>query len=191
MRIIAGRFKRRGLAPLKADIRPTSDRLRGAVFDALGPRIQGAVFLDAMAGSGAMGLEALSRGAGYVIFNERDRAARRLIEKNISLCGVEDGYEISTLDVFVLLREFQPAAATDILYFDPPYSFGRYPKLIQRLAISPLLGSHSLAVIESFKRTDLGPLPQVLEQVNELTAGDSAVRFFQRRKASPDSPPQP
>ncbi|HSR68349.1 MAG TPA: 16S rRNA (guanine(966)-N(2))-methyltransferase RsmD [Acidobacteriota bacterium] len=180
MRIIAGKYKRRSLAALKADIRPTSDRLRGAVFDALGPMVHGAVFLDAMAGSGAMGLEALSRGASHVIFNERDRRVRRLIERNLSLCQVEEGYEIHSMDVFVMLREFQPRLAPDILYFDPPYRFGRYSKLVERLARSALLGPRAVAVIESLKRTDFDPSSSGLKQFNQLTAGDSAVRFLRR-----------
>ena len=93
MRIIAGAYKGRNLkSPPSRDVRPTSDRLRETLFNVIAPRIQGARFLDAYAGTGAVGIEALSRGASHVTFVERDPRAARLIAENLARCGVKDRY---------------------------------------------------------------------------------------------------
>src|SRR5262245_23573237 len=95
MRVIAGRFKSRKLdAPSWDGLRPTSDKLRETLFNVLAPRVQGARVLDVYAGTGAIGIEALSRGAAHVTFVDSDRRAEALIQANLSRCGVESGYAI-------------------------------------------------------------------------------------------------
>src|SRR5688572_11776067 len=95
MRIIAGEYKgRRLLAPTWTGLRPTSDKLRETLFNILAPRIEGARVVDGFAGTGAVGLEALSRGAGGVLFIERDRRAAALVARNLAACGVEGRYTI-------------------------------------------------------------------------------------------------
>src|SRR5829696_8641679 len=106
MRVIAGRFKGRQLkAPTWDGLRPTSDKLRETVFNILAPRIEGARVLDGYAGTGAVGIEALSRGAVHVTFVEKDRRAVALIEANLESCGVKADYTVEGRDLSAALRQ--------------------------------------------------------------------------------------
>ena len=122
MRVIAGTLKGRVLQAPKWDgLRPTSDRLRETLFNILAPRIDGARFLDVCAGTGAVGIEALSRGAAWVTFVEEDRRAVALIDANLRLCQVRDGYTIERRNALA-----RPAVLAggpfDIVFLDPPYA---------------------------------------------------------------------
>src|SRR5687767_13028952 len=126
MRVIAGRFKGRRLkTPTWDGLRPTSDKLRETLFNILAPRIEGARLLDGYAGTGAVGIEALSRGAAHVTFVDKDRRAVALIEDNLAICGVEAGYTIEGRDLIAALRRIGDtafdSAAFDIAWLDPPY----------------------------------------------------------------------
>src|SRR5918992_1234373 len=122
MRIIAGAYKGRTLkSPPSLDVRPTSDRLRETLFNVIAPRIQESRFLDLCAGSGGVGIEALSRGASYATFVDRSRRSCALIESNLELCRVpEDQHEIYCSEAYDFLRQ-TTLPAWDIVYFDPPY----------------------------------------------------------------------
>src|SRR5262245_30855762 len=105
MRVIAGTLKGRRLdAPTWDGLRPTSDKLRETLFNIVAPRIGGARVLDGFAGTGALGLEALSRGASHVTFVERDRRAAALITENLEVCGIRDGYTIERGDLATVRR---------------------------------------------------------------------------------------
>lgn len=184
MRIIAGRWKGRRLATVTAGIRPTSDRLREALFSALGDRIPGSVWLDAFAGSGAVGLEALSRGAEHVIFNDSRASARRLVAKNIELCGAGPG-EATLLgrEVFSVLAH-KPDRTVDVFFFDPPYAFQQHVRLLHRTAASPMWSPQSLVIIEHFKKTSIDPDSSGLRVRRTLSAGDS--RLLLLTGAAPD-----
>src|SRR5687767_4073898 len=120
MRIIAGALKGRRLKTPRWDgLRPTSDKLRETLFNILAPRIEGARVLDGYAGTGALGIEALSRGAAHVTFVERDRRAVALIAENLRTCGVEADYTIEHEDVAAALHG--AARAFDLILLDPPY----------------------------------------------------------------------
>ena len=120
MRIIAGKYKGRRLkAPTWDGLRPTSDKLRETLFNILAPRIEGARLLDGYAGTGAVGIEALSRGAARVTFVEKDRRAIALIETNLAACGVSADYTIEARDLVAALR--QGGGAYDVVWLDPPY----------------------------------------------------------------------
>ena len=122
MRVIAGSFKGRRLkAPTWQGLRPTSDKLRETLFNIVGRRIDGARVLDGYAGTGAVGIEALSRGAADVSFIETDARATALVEANLALCGVERGYTIHRGDVASVLRRLPAGAAFDLILLDPPY----------------------------------------------------------------------
>src|SRR5207245_9970294 len=126
MRVIAGSFKGRRLAsPSWEGLRPTSDKLRETLFNILAPRIAGARVLDGYAGTGALGIEALSRGARAVTFIERDRRAQTLIEENLARCGIADGYAIIRASVARALETLRDETVRgepfDVLLFDPPY----------------------------------------------------------------------
>src|SRR5439155_11153718 len=111
MRIIAGSLKGRRLsAPSWEGLRPTSDKLRETLFNILAPRIEGARMLDGYAGTGAIGIEALSRGAAHVTFVERDRRAQALIAENLARCGIADGYVMMRASVSRALADLQGAS---------------------------------------------------------------------------------
>ena len=104
MRIIGGKHRGRRLATVRGEIRPTTDRARECLFNVLDKTVVGSVWLDAFSGTGAVGIEALSRGAEFINFNDRSFAAVRLLKKNLKLCGIEGGWEVQQKDVFILLR---------------------------------------------------------------------------------------
>src|SRR5438445_9790560 len=121
MRVIAGSLKGRRLeAPRWEGLRPTSDKLRETLFNILAARIGGARVLDGYAGTGAIGIEAISRGAARVAFVERDRRAQALIAENLARCGVTDGYVIIRASVARAVDDLH-AESFDIMIFDPPY----------------------------------------------------------------------
>jgi 16S rRNA (guanine(966)-N(2))-methyltransferase RsmD len=122
MRIISGSLKGRRLkTPAWEGLRPTSDRLRETLFNILAPRIGGARFLDGYAGTGAVGIEAISRGAARVTFVESDRRAQALLADNLARCGVADGYAIIRASVERACKSFS-AREFDIVFLDPPYA---------------------------------------------------------------------
>src|SRR5918997_3659595 len=125
VRIIAGEYRGRVLkSPPGMQIRPTSDRLRESLFNVLAPRVSGTRFLDLCAGSGAVGIEALSRGAEHVTFVDRSRKMCGLVESNLDLCGVpEDESEVVMAEAAEFLRRTATRGeqAWDIAFFDPPY----------------------------------------------------------------------
>ena len=121
MRVIAGTLKGRHLkAPTWDGLRPTSDKLRETLFNILAPRIEGARVVDGFSGTGAIGLEALSRGAAHVQFIEKDRRAAALIARNAGACGAQGRYTIECGDVATVLRRGHDAAF-DLILLDPPY----------------------------------------------------------------------
>jgi 16S rRNA (guanine966-N2)-methyltransferase len=135
MRIIAGRFKGRRLAaPTWEGLRPTSDKLRETLFNVLAPRLAGARVLDLCAGTGAVGLEALSRGAAMVIAVDADARAVALARRNAEACGVTADYTIQTGDVLTALPRLDAAGPFDIIYLDPPYAFARTREVLQAAA---------------------------------------------------------
>ena len=136
MRIIAGRWKGHGLRPLKGrDVRPTTDRVREAWMSALGGTVIGARVVDLFAGSGALGLEALSRGAASVVFVERARASVNVIRQNVKLLGAEDETPIVSDDVFRFLRRLE--GPVDLALADPPYGLGDAVTLVEGFVAAP------------------------------------------------------
>ena len=123
MRIISGTYRGLPLATLRGGkLRPTSEQLRGTLFDVLGPQVKNSAFLDAYAGSGAVGLEALSRGAREVVFIEHHRPAVEIIRKNLVALKVEAGYRLLTCSVLTgFARLAEEGARFDFVFLDPPY----------------------------------------------------------------------
>src|SRR5436853_2883260 len=132
MRIIAGEFRSRRLKSIPGDAtRPTSDRLRETIFDILQTGIAGSVFLDAYAGTGAMGIEALSRGAHHAYFLERNRAALEAIRENVASLGLEPRSTVLTGPAMLTIGQLQ----ADIVFLDPPYALEReYESILEKLA---------------------------------------------------------
>jgi len=184
VRVIAGKFRSRPLRSLRGtEIRPTSDRLRETLFDVLtagNPQaLEGSVWVDLFAGTGAVGIEALSRGAARVYFVESSRQAAELIRKNLSSLGISEGFEI-------LQRESSRAIAglvtgtikPDYIFLDPPYRLDNaYHETLSSLAESPL-AKHALVVAEHDKRFDPGEIFGALRRSRKLEQGDAALSFY-------------
>src|SRR2546422_8352269 len=120
MRIIAGKFKSRHLKGTPpAGIRPTSDKLRETLFNIIGPRVDGATFLDGCAGVGAIGIEAISRGAAFVYFVDQSRKACQMIRENLKALEIDEGFKILEMDLIKGLNVLE--APADIAFIDPPY----------------------------------------------------------------------
>lgn len=178
MRIIAGSLKGRRLkSPTWEGLRPTSDRLRETLFNILAPRVAGARVLDLYAGTGAIGIEALSRGAAHVTFSDRDVRAARLIERNLADCGISEGYAIirglATRVLGVLKRELP----FDIVVVDPPYA-DPVEDVLER--IDEVLAPAGVVVLEHARRRPAPVAAGRLIQTREVTAGDSGLAFYER-----------
>lgn len=175
MRIIAGAYKGRNLkSPPSLDVRPTSDRLRETLFNVIAPHIEDARFLDLCAGSGAVGIEALSRGASHVSFVDRSRRMCKLIEANVELCRIpEELWDIYCYEASDFLRHSKDER-WDIVFFDPPYK-DDYLKTLQ------LLSNNGLVIAEHHHKTKLPDVVGDLQRSRILKQGDSALSFFNRR----------
>jgi 16S rRNA (guanine966-N2)-methyltransferase len=187
MRIIAGALKGRRLtSPRWPGLRPTSDRLRETLFDILGARVTGATFLDLYAGTGAVGVEALSRGASHVTFVERDPRALVLIAENLARCGVGSGYAIIRADAG-RLDSSQLAGRFDLLFVDPPYGEGDQEAILA--AAARRLGPGGLLVLEHARRRPAPRSAGPLACTRCVVAGDSALAFYAHRPESGDCEP--
>jgi len=176
MRIIAGRFKGRKLVEFRGNIRPTSDRLRESLFASLGQSIEESVWLDLFAGSGAVGLEALSRGARHVVFNDREVEARELLKRNLRACGSPHGVETWDLDAITFLRKSPIREACTHIFLDPPYQYPRLGKLLSAVVGSPLYDPKStLVMLEIYKKTKIDLTNLDLEIEKTLRGGDSLI----------------
>jgi 16S rRNA (guanine966-N2)-methyltransferase len=174
MRIIAGSLKGRRLsAPDWPGLRPTSDKLRETLFNVLAPRIDGARMIDGYAGSGAVGIEALSRGAAHVTFVEHDPRAVRLIEENLRRCEVSDRYAI-------IRARFEAAARRlgefDLVFLDPPYGADTLAAALD--AGGALVTPEGVLVVEHAKRDAPPARGGGLELTRDLKSGDSALAFY-------------
>ena len=176
MRIIAGRHKGRTLKAPKWDgLRPTSDKLRETLFNILAPRVEGARVLDLFAGTGAVALEALSRGAVAVTCIERDRRAARLIEENAALCGEQNRCAIIRGDVERVLQRPVPGGPFDIIVLDPPYE---YDALADAVTIAgSQIAAGGVVVLEHAMRV-MPPTPAGLALTRTVKSGDSALTFY-------------
>jgi 16S rRNA (guanine966-N2)-methyltransferase len=183
MRVIAGQYRGRTLrSPPSMEVRPTSDRLRETLFNVLAPRTSDTRFLDLCAGSGAVGLEALSRGARHVTFVDRSRKMCGLIESNLDLCGVpEELTEVVMSEAAEFLRRAQSKAAErwDIAFFDPPYAID-YSPVLTLFGTGELLAPDGVLVVEHHHKKDLKDEVGVLRRWRILKQGDSSLSFYEQ-----------
>jgi 16S rRNA (guanine966-N2)-methyltransferase len=191
MRIIAGKYRGRNLkSPPSLEVRPTSDRLRETLFNVIAPRIEGARFLDLCAGSGAVGIEALSRGARDVTFVDRSRKMVALIEANLELCKVtkEERQVVQAGATDFLRLVLRHAGKTpgsrkgepwDIVFFDPPYAIDYLPTLTilgeQKVG---LLTENALVIAEHHHKKELPDNLGSLPRTRILKQGDSTLSFY-------------
>lgn len=189
MRIIAGSLGGRRLkAPPGSDTRPTADRVREAIFNILGPPPPGTRVLDAFAGAGALGLEALSRGASEVHFIDSARAAVRCVRDNVQALDVAGACRIHCGDALALLRRWSaagPEAAPRFrwLFLDPPYRAGLAGKALEVLGSGTLLDGGAVVVVEHDRRNPPADCYESLVRTDRRRYGDTEVSFY--RPASP------
>ncbi len=169
-------------------IRPTSDRLRETLFNVLAPRIEETRFLDLCAGSGAVGIEALSRGASFVTFVDRSRKMCGLVEANLDLCGVpEDQTEVVLSEASEFLRRAttRGEASWDIAFFDPPYEVDYSPVLMAFGEGSLLTRDEgtggSVLIVEHHHKNQLRDEAGQLRRWRILKQGDSCLSFYESR----------
>ena len=177
MRIVAGRLKGRTLkGPAGAGVRPTSDGLRETLFNVLGDQVDGARMLDGCAGTGAVGLEAISRGATHATFIEKDRAALAVIRQNIGAFGVEADCEVIPADMLAFGHRGPVVGPFDIVFLDPPYDEPAIDAMLTSVArwVSP----SGVLVLEHSKRRASPEQAGVLVRYRILKAGDSALSFY-------------
>jgi 16S rRNA (guanine966-N2)-methyltransferase len=185
MRVIAGQYRSRPLKSMPGmEIRPTSDRLRETLFDVLTAgnpgALEGTVFLDLFAGTGAVGIEAISRGARSVYFVENGTKAASLIRGNLKALGITEDYEVSERDVVQALRLLDSEAVTaDCVFLDPPYQMrGSYERVLGFLGQSQVLKPATVVVAEHEKRFDPGDRFGALQRYRRLDQGDASLSFY-------------
>ncbi len=182
MRIIAGTFRSRTLAaPPGMSTRPTSDRLRETLFNVLAPRIEGAAFLDLYAGSGAVGLEALSRGAARVAFVERAPAALKVLNGNLERLGISGGVRVHAKSVSAFLRSTPRPERQEVLFLDPPYDAAEEYAITLGLlggTAQGILGAGAVVIAEHRRKQALDEQYGNLKRTRLLEQGDAAMSFY-------------
>ena len=185
MRVIAGKYRSRPLLSLPgAQLRPTSDRLRETLFNVLAAwrDLAGSVWIDLYAGTGAVGIEALSRGVRQVYFVESSRNAVALIRKNLENLGISAGFELMPGRSQAALRQLaNRGIECDICFLDPPYKLAEeYAASLNLLGNSSLLAASGIAIAEHDKHFDPGESFGALQRVRKLVQGDAVLSFYQR-----------
>jgi 16S rRNA (guanine(966)-N(2))-methyltransferase RsmD len=181
MRVIAGKYRSHELRCLRGlDVRPTTDRLRETLFNVLRSQIEDSVWIDLYAGTGAVGIEALSRGARTVYFVESSRKAAAVIHDNLNSLQIEDDFEVLERDAEQALRLLDSQAVScDICFLDPPYRMQQsYADVLGFLGQSTLLKGASIAIAEHDKHFDPGSRFGALERYRELKQGDAVLSFY-------------
>jgi 16S rRNA (guanine966-N2)-methyltransferase len=188
MRVIAGAYRSRILKSLKGlALRPTSDRLRETLFNVLGPAVSGARFLDLFAGTGAIGIEALSRGATEVVFIESHVPAAKLIRQNLEALEIRSGFTVMAIDALrglatLVSRELPSRPGFDCIFLDPPYDAAEeYSRVLEFLGTVELLGPGGIVVAEHRRNFGLCEEAGALKRFRVLKQGDAALSFYRRR----------
>lgn len=187
MRVIAGQYRSRRLLTLPGlDLRPTADKLRETLFNVLtagNPEaLAGSVWLDLYAGTGAVGIEALSRGAAMVHFVELSLKAADLIRKNLKSLEVTSGAQVLSQDVGRALKALEASeTVADYIFLDPPYRLEtEYAKTLEFLGSSSLVAAKTITLAEHEKRFDPGEKFGALQRYRKLVQGDAALSFYAR-----------
>lgn len=184
MRVIAGKFRSRPLHSLRGmDIRPTSDRLRETLFNVVTSgnpdELAGSVWVDLFAGTGAVGIEALSRGAAQVYFVESSKEAAEIIQKNLRSLGIEKGFEVLRKEAIRAISDLeQRGSRADYIFLDPPYAMREvYAQTLATLAESTV-GRNATTIAEHEKRFDPGEKFGSLVRFRTLLQGDAGLSFY-------------
>ena len=187
MRVITGKYRSRPLRSLRGmELRPTADRLRESLFDVLTAgnpsALEGTVWLDLFAGTGAVGIEALSRGASMVYFVEKSARAAELIRQNLQSLGVEEGFRLMKQDVKKAFSGLAEQGVTaDFIFLDPPYRMEEvYGQTLESLGKSQLPKAGSVVIAEHHKKFDPGETFPSLRRYRKLEQGDAVLSFYRR-----------
>ena len=181
MRVIAGKYRSRSLRSLKGNaLRPTSDRLRETLFNILGNAVSGAMFVDFYAGTGAVGIEALSRGARRAIFVEQHAASAALIRRNLDSLGIGGEAEILSLDVLRGLKRLEARhTQAEFIFLDPPYAADEeYQSVIEFLGQSSFVAPGGRVIAEHLRKRSLPVQAGKLERIRIVEQGDAALSFY-------------
>jgi len=181
MRVIAGKYRSRQLRSLRGlDVRPTTDRLRETLFNVLAPVVEDSVWLDLYAGTGAVGIEALSWGAQMVYFVDASRKAAEVIRQNLRALRIGEGFEVLEREAEAALRLLDSRAVScDVCFLDPPYRMEHaYGRVLRILGGSRLLTPSSVVVAEHEKHFDPGERFGALERYRVLKQGDAVLSFY-------------
>ena len=172
------------MAPAGTETRPTSDRLRETLFNVVTGSVPGSVWLDLFAGTGAVGIEALSRGASMVYFVESSTRAARAIRENLEALGIDEGFEMierEAASALRILQENDQSIVCDFCFLDPPYrKMGDYEQVLGFLSQSQLLTPESQVIAEHDKHFDPGNEFGSLRRHRTLRQGDAVLSFYRR-----------
>ncbi|MDD3217901.1 MAG: 16S rRNA (guanine(966)-N(2))-methyltransferase RsmD [Lachnospiraceae bacterium] len=162
MRVISGKARSLTLKTMAGDnTRPTTDRTKETLFNMLQPMIPSHTFLDLFSGSGAIGIEALSRGASRAVFVEQNREALRCIRENLKFTRLEEDAIVYGSDVFSTLRKLEGTEHFDCVFMDPPYNKELERQVLEYLSDSQIIDEHSLIVVEASLQTDFSYLEEI------------------------------
>lgn len=180
MRVIGGKCKGRRLVPVKgASVRPTSDKVREAVFNILPRELSSKRALDLFAGTGAMGIEALSRGAAEASFVDADAAAVQVIRKNLSVCGFSVQARVYRRDVRSAVGALSRRGESfDLIFIDPPYDSALVEETLKAIDGAGILGPGGIVVAEASKRVSIGAGFASIALVDERKYGDTVIYFY-------------
>ncbi len=180
MRIIAGTMKGRKLiAPPGLDVRPTSDKVKGALYNILSDRITMASFLDLYAGSGSVGIEALSRGAGHVVFVDQNRKHLRTLQKNIPKNSFEGHYQIIAKSASDFIRRTKQSF--DFIFIDPPYTSDEVEKILPRLKQGDIIAEDGEVIIEHHHKKSLPEKIGIFLLIKKYKYGETLLSFYGRK----------
>lgn len=189
MRIIAGAFRSRQLKSLKRlALRPTSDMLRETLFNILAPRVQGSRFLDLFAGTGAVGIEAISRGGAFVAFVENHSKTVRLIRENLASLDIAVGVQVIPTDAISAIAKLEKESVPpfDFIFLDPPYANqSEYKETLRAIDQSLLVHDSTLVIAEHRKSFELPAFLTRFARVRILRQGDAALTFYRRSSPRP------
>jgi 16S rRNA (guanine966-N2)-methyltransferase len=181
MRVIAGEAKGRRLrGPRGTEVRPTSDKVKEALFSILGDRVKDARMLDLFAGAGGIGIEALSRGAAHLDFVESDEALADILEQNLTACGFSARAEVHRSDAFRFIKQIR--RPYDLVFADPPYHTWQLKKLLPVLGRGVMITPDGLTVVEHFRKIKLPTRIGHLETVRSYEYGDTILTLYRREK---------
>jgi 16S rRNA (guanine966-N2)-methyltransferase len=186
MRIIAGRFKGKRLPTVRGKaVRPTTGRIREAVFNILGPLVEGARILELFAGTGAFGFEALSRGAASAVFVDKDKKVAATITQTARMLGLEDQTSTLAIEASRALDKLAQAGEQfSIIYLDPPYATEWIAKVMNDPSLITLLATDGVLVVEKGIRTPESPLPNLLHKRLARQYGDTMIEMFDCNRSS-------